>query len=126
MSHMLENIIRTIKFGLQLLTMVDLEGIFLVRLQSKKHLIPLCKLTFRVTLIYLLLHVILGHNQISLRVRRIASRTISVWSTSWTFKTPGKYERTEGGFFPYTNLKGVMRVAVWYEVLYHHSTRGNH
>jgi hypothetical protein len=62
----------------------------------------------------------------SLRVQRIASRTVSILSTAWTFKTLGKYERTEGGFCPYTALKGVMHVAVWYEVLYHHSSRGNY
>jgi hypothetical protein len=61
---MLENRIRTIKFGHQFLTMVILEGIFLVRLQSKKHLIPFYKLMFRVPLICLLVHAILGHEQI--------------------------------------------------------------
>jgi hypothetical protein len=61
---MLENSIRTIKFGHQFLTMVSLEGIFLVRLQSKKHLILFYKLTFIATLICLLLHVIMGDDQI--------------------------------------------------------------
>jgi succinate dehydrogenase hydrophobic anchor subunit len=61
---MLENDIRTIKFGCRLVTMVGLEGIFLVRLQLKKHSIPFCKLVFKVTLICLLLHAIMGHDQI--------------------------------------------------------------
>jgi hypothetical protein len=65
-------------------------------------------------------------NKFSLRVRRISSRTVSVWSTAWTFEVPGKYERTDGGFCPYTASKGVMRVVVWYVVLYHHLARGNH
>jgi hypothetical protein len=64
--------------------------------------------------------------KLSLSVRRIASRAVSVRSTAWTFKALGKYDRTEGGFYPYTYSKGVMHVAVWYEVLYHHSTKGNH
>jgi hypothetical protein len=59
-------------------------------------------------------------------ITRIASRAVSVRSTAWTFEAPSKYERTEGGFCPYTSSKGVMRVAVWYEVLYHHLARGNH
>jgi hypothetical protein len=56
----------------------------------------------------------------------MASRAVSVRSTAWTFEAPSKYERTEGGLRPYTASKGVMRVVVWYEVLYHHSSRGNH
>jgi hypothetical protein len=44
--------------------MVSLEAILLVRLQSNKHLIPFCKLTFRETLIYLFLHAIMVHDQI--------------------------------------------------------------
>jgi hypothetical protein len=64
MSHMLENDKRTIKFAQHFLTMVSLEGIFLVRLQLKKHLISFYKLTFRATLIYLLLHAIMGHEKI--------------------------------------------------------------
>jgi hypothetical protein len=55
-----------------------------------------------------------------LRVRRIASQTVSVWLTASTFKTPGKYEKIEGRFYPYNTSKRVMRVVVWYEVLYHH------
>jgi hypothetical protein len=98
--------------------MLGLEGILLVRLQAKKHLIPFFKLTFRATLICLLLHAICAMTKFSLRVQRIASRTVSVWSTAWTFETPGKYERTEGGFCPYTASKGVMHVVVWYEVLF--------
>jgi hypothetical protein len=56
----------------------------------------------------------------------MASQDVSVRSTAWTFEAPNKYERTEGGFCPYTASKGVMRVAVWYEVFYYHSARGNH
>jgi hypothetical protein len=105
--------------------MLDLEGSFLIWLQSQKHLIPFCKLTFRVTLIYLLLHAICAMTKFSLRVQRISSQTVSVWSTAWTFEVLDKYERTEGDFCPYTASKGVMRVVVWYVVLYHHSARGN-
>jgi hypothetical protein len=123
---MLEHVIKTIKFGHYLLTMLFLEGSLLVRLQSKKHLIPFCKLTFRAILIFLLLHVILCHEQILFEGKRIASRVVSVRSTAWTFEEADKYERTEGGFCPYTTSKGVMRVVVWYEVLHHHSTRDNH
>jgi hypothetical protein len=54
----------------------------------------------------------------SLRVRRISSQTVSVWSTAWTFEVPSKYERIEGVLCPYTASKGVMRVAVWQVVLY--------
>jgi hypothetical protein len=65
-------------------------------------------------------------NKLSLRVQIIASQDVSVRSTAWTFEASGKYERIEGGFCPYTTSKGVMRVVVWYEVLYHHLARGNH
>ena len=65
-------------------------------------------------------------NKLSLRVRRIASQTVSVWSIAWTFERRGKSVRTEGGICPYTDSKGVMQVAVWYEVLYHDLARGNH
>jgi hypothetical protein len=41
LSHTLESGIRTINIGCQFMTMVSLEGIFLVRLQLKKHAIPL-------------------------------------------------------------------------------------
>jgi hypothetical protein len=44
--------------------MLILEGSLLVWLQSQKHLIPFCKLTFRATLICLLLHAILCHDQV--------------------------------------------------------------
>jgi hypothetical protein len=110
---MLENGIRTIKFGCQFLTMVILEGIFFISLQSKKHLVSFCKLTFRAMLICMFLHVILGHDQILFEGTIISYQTVSVWSTAWTFETPGKYESTEGGFFPYTSSKGVMWVAIW-------------
>jgi hypothetical protein len=56
----------------------------------------------------------------------MASRVVSVRSTVWNFEAPSKYERNEGSFYPYTTSKGVMRVVVWYEVLYYHSSRGNH
>jgi hypothetical protein len=44
--------------------MVGLEGILLIRLHLKKHLVPFNKLTFGATLIYLLLHAIMSHDQI--------------------------------------------------------------
>jgi hypothetical protein len=56
----------------------------------------------------------------------MASQAVSVRSTAWTFEAPSKYERNEGGLCPSTASKGFMRVVVWYEVLYHHSARGNH
>jgi ABC-type siderophore export system fused ATPase/permease subunit len=64
LSQMLENNIRNIKFGHQFLTMVNLEGIFLIRLQSKKYLVSFKKLMFKVTMIYMVLHAILDHDQI--------------------------------------------------------------
>jgi hypothetical protein len=64
LSHTLEYSIRTITFGYQFLTMVNLKGSFLISLQSKKHMVSFNKLIFRVTLIFLLLHAILGHDQI--------------------------------------------------------------
>jgi hypothetical protein len=50
----------------------------------------------------------------------MASWAISDRLTTLTFEVPDNYERSEGGFCPYTTSKGVMHVAVWYEVLYHH------
>jgi hypothetical protein len=46
------------------LTLLGFESSLLVWLEVEKHLIPFRKLTFRMTLIFLLLDVILSHYQI--------------------------------------------------------------
>ena len=74
---------------------------------------PLLQIDVRVTLICLLLHSILCHDQVLFKGTKKSSQTVSVWSTSWTFEVLGKYERTEGGLCPYTASKGVMQVDVW-------------
>nr|KUM45115.1 hypothetical protein ABT39_MTgene4049 [Picea glauca] len=79
---MLEKCIRTIKLGREFLTLFSFEGSLLIPLRTKKHLVPFRKLTFQMTMICLLLHAILSHDQISLRVRRMATRTVCVRSTS--------------------------------------------
>ena len=52
------------------MTLLSLEGSLLIRLQLQKHLIPFYKLTFGATLICLLLHSILGHDQVLFKVMK--------------------------------------------------------
>jgi hypothetical protein len=108
MSHTLENGIGTIKFRCQFLTMFSLKGSLFIRLQWKKHLISFNKLTFRATLIFLLLHAILGHDQILFEGMENILSNCKCLVNRLTFETLGRYERTKGGFFPYTVSKGFM------------------
>jgi hypothetical protein len=50
MSHMLENGIRTIKFGRKFLTMVILEGILLYKVAFKETLDPLLQIDVQIDL----------------------------------------------------------------------------
>jgi len=46
-------------------------------------------------------------------------------STAWLADVPGTYDNKVGGAYLYTASKGMNPVAEWWEVLYHHSTKGS-
>ena len=49
-----------------------------------------------------------------------------MWSSaSWTFEFSLKDDVMDGGWYPESAINGVIFAAVWKEVLYHHSERGN-
>jgi hypothetical protein len=66
-TNTFDNLIKAIKFGFQLVVALVFEGGFLVRLESKKHLITFFKKPLGTLLVSLLLHMILGHVEVILQ-----------------------------------------------------------
>jgi hypothetical protein len=75
-TNTFDDMIGAIKFGCQLVVAMGFEGGLLVRLELEKHMITFLENLFRMLLVSLLLHTILGHVEVILQSREGSFSTL--------------------------------------------------